>query len=280
MNTLEWQWTSSDGLNMFAKAWLPDVPPKAAIGLIHGLGEHIGRYEHVGATLTEAGYALLGFDHRGHGRSGGPRGHTPSYEALLDDISSFLKQIEERYPDRPCFLYGHSMGGNLVINYPLRRPSNLNGAVATAPFLELAFQPPAIKVKLGRLMNNLIPSFTQASGLETAALSRDPQVVQAYEQDPLVHDKISARLFVSLFDAGLYALDHAADFPLPMLLVHGTADRLTSAEASRRFGAAAPFYVTTELWDGWYHELHNELEKERFFRRLIAWLDEYSTARG
>ncbi len=280
MNTVEWEWTSSDGLTMYAKAWLPETPAKAAISLVHGLGEHIGRYEHVGAALTGAGFALLGFDHRGHGKSAGPRGHTPSYEALLDDIHTFLTQVEERYPDTPRFLYGHSMGGNLVINYPLRHPADLNGVIATAPFLRLAFQPPALKVALGRWMNNLLPGFTQTSGLETAALSRDPQVVEAYEKDPLVHDKISARLFVSLFDAGLYALEHAADFPIPMLLLHGTADRLTSAEASREFGARAPFYVTTELWDGWYHELHNEPEKERFFRRLIAWLEDYSTARG
>lgn len=273
MKTFEWEWTSFDGLKMYAKGWTPEKEPKAVICLIHGIGEHIGRYEHVGAAFVEAGYALLGFDHRGHGRSSGPRGHTPSYDALMDDMASFIQQARERYPGKPCFLYGHSMGGNLVMNYSLRRKPDLGGVIATDPFLKLAFAPPAIKVALGRFMNNIAPGFTQASGLETKALSRDPKVIDAYINDPLVHDKISARLFLGLLDGGQYAFDHASEFPLPMLLMHGTADRLTSAEASRQFGAAAPKFVTTELWEGWFHEIHNEPEKEKVLAKMIAWLD-------
>ncbi|MFZ5855330.1 MAG: alpha/beta hydrolase [Chloroflexota bacterium] len=273
MKTFEWEWTSFDGLKMYAKGWTPEKEPKAVICLIHGLGEHIGRYEHVGAAFAEAGYALLGFDHRGHGHSSGPRGHTPSYDALMDDIASFVQQARERYPGKPCFLYGHSMGGNLVMNYSLRRKPDLDGVIATDPLLKLAFAPPAIKVALGRFMNNIAPGFTQASGLETKALSRDPKVVNAYLNDPLVHDKISARLFLGLLDGGQYAFEHASEFPLPMLLMHGTADRLTSAEATRQFGAAAPKFVTTELWEGWFHEIHNELEKEKILAKMIAWLD-------
>lgn len=273
MKTFEWEWTSFDGLKMYAKGWTPEKEPKAVICLIHGLGEHIGRYEHIGAAFVEAGYALLGFDHRGHGRSSGSRGHTPSYDALMDDMASFIQQARERYPGKPCFLYGHSMGGNLVMNFSLRRKPDLGGVIATDPLLKLAFAPPAIKVALGRFMNNIAPGFTQASGLETKALSRDPKVVDAYINDPLVHDKISARLFLGLLDGGQYAFDHASEFPLPMLLMHGTADRLTSAEASRQFGAAAPKFVTTELWEGWFHEIHNELEKEKVLAKMIAWLD-------
>ena len=273
MKSFEWEWKSFDGLTMYSKGWAPEKDPKAVICLIHGIGEHVGRYEHVGAALSAAGYALLGLDHRGHGHSRGPRGHTPSYDAILDDMAAFIKQAKERYPGKPCFLYGHSMGGNLAINYILRRKPDLNGAIATDPFLKLAFAPPAIKVALGRFMNNIAPGFTQASGLETKALARDPQVVERYINDPLVHDKISARLFVGLFDAGQYAFDHAPEFPLPMLLMHGTADRLTSAEATRQFGAAAPRSVTTELWEGWFHEIHNEPEKEKIFATMIAWLD-------
>lgn len=273
MKTFEWEWKSFDGLGMYAKGWAPEKDPKAVVCLIHGLGEHIGRYEHVGAAFAEAGYAMLGFDLRGHGKSGGPRGHAPSYDALLDDMAAFIQQAKERYPARSCFLYGHSMGGNLVINYVLRRKSELGGVIATGPWLKLAFQPPAIKVALGRVMNNIAPGFTQASGLETAALSRDPKVVDAYVNDPLVHNRITARLFVGLFDAGQYAFDRPSEFPLPTLLMHGTMDRLTSAEASRQFGAAAPKSVTTELWEGWFHEIHNEPEKEKVFAKMVAWLD-------
>lgn len=273
MKTFEWEWTSFDGLKMYAKGWTPEKEPKGVICLIHGIGEHAGRYAHVGAALTAADYALLGFDHRGHGKSGGPRGHTPSYDALMDDMASFIQQARERYPGKPCFLYGHSMGGNLVINYALRRKPDLKGVIATDPFLRLAFAPPAIKVTLGRVMNNIAPGFTQTSGLETAALSHDQNVIDAYTRDSLVHDKISARLFVGLFDSGQYALDHASEFPLPMLLMHGTGDRLTSSDASRQFAESAPKYVTTEFWDGWFHEIHNEPEQAKVFAKMVDWLD-------
>jgi alpha-beta hydrolase superfamily lysophospholipase len=273
MKTFEWQWKSFDGLDMFARGWAPEKAPKAVVCLVHGLGEHIGRYEHVGAAFVAAGYALLGFDLRGHGKSGGARGHTPSYDAVLDDIAAFIKQAQERYPAKPCFLYGHSLGGNLVVNYALRRKPNLKGVIATGPWLKLAFQPPAFKVVLGRTMNKLAPGFSQASELDTAALSYDPKVVEAYINDPLVHDKISARLFVSTYDSGLYAFDHAAEFPLPLLLMHGADDRITSAEASRQFGAAAPKYVTTRLWEKCLHEIHNESVQGEVLKTMVAWLD-------
>jgi alpha-beta hydrolase superfamily lysophospholipase len=240
--------------------------------LLHGHGEHIGRYEHVAAALTEQGYALLGFDLRGHGKSAGPRGHTPSYEALMDDIAVFFDQIEARYPGLPRFSYGHSLGGSLVLNYALRRKPALRGVIATGPWLKLAFDPPASKVSLGKMMNNIFPGFTQSSGLETAALSHDPAVVKAYENDPLVHDKISARMFVSTYDSGLWALEHASEFPLPLLLMHGTGDRITSSEASKEFAAKAGDKVTLKLWDGWYHEIHNEPGKAEVFKVMTDWL--------
>jgi alpha-beta hydrolase superfamily lysophospholipase len=145
--------------------------------------------------------------------------------------------------------------------------------IATGPWLKLAFQPLAFKVALGRTMNKLAPGFSQASGLETAALSYDPKVVEAYVNDPLVHDKISARLFVSTYESGLYAFDHAVEFPLPLLLMHGADDRITSAEASRQFGASAPKFVTTRLWEKCLHEIHNEFLKAEVLKAMVAWLD-------
>lgn len=273
MKTTEWQFETRDGLKLFAQTWEPQGRPNAVLCLVHGHGEHVGRYAHVAAALTDAGYALTGFDLRGHGKSAGPRGHTPSYDALLDDLLLFEDHTAGRYPGLPRCLYGHSMGGNLVINYALRRRPDLSGVIATGPWLRLAFEPPAFKVRLGRMMNNLLPGFSQASGLETAALARDPAVVRAYENDPLVHDKISARLFVSTYEAGLWALEHAAEFPLPLLLMHGSADRLTSAEASRQFATAAGERVTFRLWEGCYHEIHNEPEQTEVFRAMVEWLN-------
>ncbi len=277
MDTFEWTWKSTDGLEMFARGWTPGARPKAAIALVHGHGEHSGRFEHVAAALTGAGYALLGFDLRGHGRSGGSRGHTPSYDALLDDIAVFLAQVQKRFPGLP-FLYGHSLGGNLVLNYALRRKPDLRGVIATSPWLKLSFQPPAAQLVLARMMNGIAPGFTQNSGLNVNGLSHDRAVVDAYVNDPLVHEKISARLYLSMHESGLWALEHAYDFTLPLLLMHGSADPITSAEASREFAARAGKTAELKIWDGMFHETHNEPQKAQVLQAMRDWLDAHTPA--
>ena len=272
MKTREWGWESMDGLEMFAQSWEPDEAPRAVVCLVHGLGEYSGRYAHVGRAFVEAGFILTGFDVRGHGKSGGPRGHTPSYDALMDDIDVFVHLVAGRYPGLPRFLYGHSMGGNFVINFALRCRPEVVGVIATGPWLKLAFQPASSKVTLGKIMNNILPGFSQASGLDTRALSHDPEIVKAYENDSLVHDKISARMFLNVFESGLWALDHAAEFPLPLLLMHGGADSITSPDASRQFAASAGDKVTLRIWDGLYHEIHNEPEQDEVFAVMVDWM--------
>jgi len=274
MNT-ESKTSIKDDINFYIQGWEPEGTPKAIVCLVHGLGEHTGRYEHVGKALNKAGYALFGFDLRGHGQSGGPRGHSPSYDTLMDDIDGFVSMLREKYTDRPLFIYGHSLGGNQIINYALRRHPKIAGIIATGPWLKLVFEPPAIKVALGRFMNNIFPTFVQSSGLDTKGLSHDPEVVRLYDNDPLVHDRISARLFVGVYDAGLWALDHAAELSLPLLLMHGGADPITSAEASRQFANKAGDNVTLRIWDGMYHEIHNESEQADVFKFMIEWLDKH-----
>lgn len=275
MEISEWSWTSPDGLTMASRQWAPAGTPKATVALVHGLGEHIGRYEHVGAAFAEHGYALLGFDLRGHGRSGGPRGHTPTYEALMGDITAFLAQVQARLPGLPRFLYGHSLGGNFVINYGLRCPADLRGIIATAPWLELSFQPPAAQVRLARIMNRLAPAFSQNNGLKTSGLSHDQAVVSAYDHDPLVHEKITARLFLSTYESGLWAMQHAAEFPLPLLLMHGSDDPITSPKASQAFAEKAGDKVTFKSWPGLFHEIHNEAAQADVFKTMLTWLDQH-----
>jgi alpha-beta hydrolase superfamily lysophospholipase len=240
---------------------------------VHGLGEHTGRYAPVGRIFADSGFALLGFDQRGHGLSDGPRGHAPSYEALLDDVSGFLEQVKDRHAGAPIFLYGHSLGGNLVLNFALRRNPELQGVIATAPWLRAANPPPTAKVALARALNHIAPAITQKWGLETAALSHDAGIVEAYDVDPLVHGRISVRLFVTVAEAGEWALEHAESFPLPLLLMHGTADRVTSAWASQEFAARAGTKATWRGWNGLYHELHNEAARTRVLGVMIRWMD-------
>ena len=272
MQHFEFEWQTEDRLQLYAQGWQPEAEPKGVVCLVHGLGEHSGRYGHLAAFLSQAGYALLTFDLRGHGKSEGQRGHTPSYEALLDDISHLLAEAAKRYPERPRFLYGHSLGGNLVINYAMRRRPQLAGVIATGPLLRPGFEPPAWKLTLGKIMYSLWPTLSMSNELDRQDLSRDPEVVRAYNDDPFVHDRVSARLAMDMLQADLWALEQAAEFPLPLLLMHGSADRLTSAQASREFAAQAGHRCTLKIWDGFYHEIHNEPEQGQVFECLLEWL--------
>jgi acylglycerol lipase len=273
MAPTELHWKSRDGLEIYALDWPASVKPKAVICLVHGYGEHINRYHHVAAALNAACYSMLGMDLRGHGQSQGPRGHTPSYDALMDDIEDLLAQAAQRYPNTPQILYGHSMGGNLVTNFILRRNNNLACAVITGPWFKLAFQPPASQVVLGQIMNRVAPGFTQTSPLNASNLSHDTDIVKSYETDPLVHAKISARLFVVIYESGLWALDHASELSIPVLQMHGAADPITSVDASREFAQKAGQKVTFVSWEGLYHEIHNEPQKDEVIKTTVTWLD-------
>ena len=273
MKRTEFKFKTFDGLQLFGQSWQPEDRPRAVVCLVHGMGEHSGRYAHVADALIQAGYILFTFDIRGHGKSSGLRGHTPSYEALMKDISSLLEVANKQFPQLSSFLYGHSLGGNLVLNYILRRQSHLKGVIATDPWLRLAFEPPRFKIILAQITNYIWPSFSQKNGLDTKVLSHDPEVVYAYENDPLVHDHISARMFISIYQAGQWALEHASELPIPLLLMHGGDDKLSSVEASREFADKITKNCTLKIWDGLYHEIHNEPEKEEVFKFLIDWLD-------
>jgi alpha-beta hydrolase superfamily lysophospholipase len=243
------------------------------ICLVHGLGEHIGRYDHVGAALTGAGYTLLGSDLRGHGKSGGPRGHSPSLEAFLSDIDSLIQQARDRYPGRPCFLYGHSLGGLLALAYVKARKPALAGVVVTGAGLRSPLQEQKFKVLLARILGSLMPTLTLPSGLDPQTISRDPQVVEAYVRDPLVHDRTTTGFGKAALQAVDGAFAGAADFRLPLLIMHGSADRLTYPAGSEEFARLVPGGAALKLWEGLYHEIHNEPEQAEVLKFMIGWLD-------
>ena len=278
MKHFEWTWYTADKTRLYAQSWQPDGTAVGVVCLVHGLGEHSSRYAHVAAALSEAGYVTLAFDQRGHGKSQGARGDAATYDEQMDDIKRLLAEGGERYPALPRFLYGHSMGGNLVLNYALRRRTQLQGVIATGPWLRAAFDPPAWRVRAGRVLHKVRPALPQPSGIDVTAVSRDPAVVQAYQDNPLIHDKISLRVYFSCFDAGLWALERAAEFSLPLLLMHGGADRLTSAAASREFAAKIKDGCTYKEWYGLFHETHNEPEQQQVFAYMIDWLNKHSTS--
>jgi alpha-beta hydrolase superfamily lysophospholipase len=226
----------------------------------------------VAEALNDAGFSVVAFDHRGHGRSGGKRGHTPSYDQLLSDVDMLLAHARTVAQGGKVFLYGHSMGGNVVLNHALRRKSDVAGVIASSPWLRLAFEPPKFEVTLAGIFRNLLPGFVQGTKLDASAISRDKAVVDAYIKDPLVHDRISVSFFLGTYEAGLWALAHAAEQKKPLYIFHGTADRLTSHDASRQFANLAKGDVKWQSWDGLFHECHNEPEKALVIAAIADWI--------
>jgi len=274
MKTFEWEWASFDGLKMYAKGWTPEKEPKAAICLIHGLGEHIGRYEHVGAAFAEAGYALLGFDLRGHGKSGGPRGHTPSAEAFFKDIEAFVQDAAKRYPSAPRFIYGHSLGGLLTLSYAVTHKVDVKGLIVSSAGLRTAIHDQKAKLMLAKVLGSLAPTITLTSDLDTAALSRDPQVVKHYVNDPLVHNKITTGFGKAGLVITNLAFQNASKLAVPLLLVYCSGDTIAFPRGSEEFARLAPQnLVTLKRFEGLYHEPHNEPEKAEVLKTYIQWLD-------
>lgn len=275
MNHFEWNWTQQ-GETFFAQGWNP-AQTKGVVCIVHGFNEHSTRYTHVAEWLCKAGYAVLTYDEFGHGKTTGKRGHVPSYDAFLDSVKIILDEAETRFPGVKKYLWGHSMGGNIATNYILRRQPSLAGAIATGPLFKLGFEPPAFKVFLAKMMVNIYPAFTEKAELDSEGISRDKEEVRKYNADPFNHGKITAGTFLGFFEAGKWALAHATDLKIPMLVMHGTADRLTSPEGSKEFAESVPGnLVTLKLWEGFYHELHNEPEPDR--SEVLAYITNWLNA--
>jgi alpha-beta hydrolase superfamily lysophospholipase len=277
MKHLEFAFSAADTLQLFGQSWEPidnSQPPRALVCLVHGFGEHSGRYAHVAQMMTDAGFIVIAMDQRGHGRSQGKRGYTPEYDQSLQDIGTFIAESQRRFPNLPTFLYGHSMGGNMVLGYTLfKKPQTLHGVISTSPWLRLTTPPPSIQITGSKLISKLIPTFTITNEFEPLVLTHDPAVDEAYNSDPHNHGQISAKLFLGVTENGEEIIRRASEFPLPLLLVHGTADPVTSHTASTEFAAAAPRATTTfKEWDGLYHETHNEPEQEEVISYTVQWL--------
>ena len=268
--------TSRDGTELFFQHWAPEGDAKAVICLVHGLGEHSGRYAHVADTYNAAGYAVIAFDTRGHGRSPGGRGNTP-FEPTMDDIAALIARGAELYPGKPQFLYGHSLGGLLVLTYCLRRKPSLTGVVGTSSGLASPLLEQKLKIGAAKVLGSLLPSVTIPTGLDVNLISRDPEVVKAYVADPLTHDKATLALGRDGAVGAERALAEAGQFTLPLLLVHGTADEIAYAKGSEEFASKVTSEHELKLYEGLYHETHNEPEKATVLADIVAWLDAHVT---
>lgn len=261
----------TSGCEVFGVHTKPETV-KGVVVLVHGFGEHHGRYlEHVIPMLLKASLAVVTYDNVGHGKSSGKRGHCPSYEALMDILKGTIEKAEAFYPDVPLFLYGHSMGGNLVLNYAMRKPNHISAIVATSPYLRLAFQPPKWKITIGKFLLKYSPSLTMPSGLDPTGISRIPEEVEKYTNDSLVHDKVSPMFSFPIIEAGAWAIENANQLKVDTLLLHGTADPIIDYTATKEFHQNANS-TTLKLFEGGYHELHYDLCKDEMLETISDWL--------
>ncbi len=273
MAIAQFHWTASDNLVIKGFEW-PKARAKAVLCLVHGMGEHVNRYDELAQYFNKKDIAVIGFDHRGHGQSDGPRGHVRDYDVLLESVDTLLDEADKRYPDVPKIVYGHSMGGNVACNHALRNKGRVNAYVLSAPWLKLAFDPPAVKLFVGKIMRKLYPRFVEKTKLDATLLSHIPERVKKYQDDPLVHDSASTSFFFSCKEAAEWALENANKLRTPMLIMHGADDKVTSVEGSKEFAQAAKEWVTFKRWDGLYHEIHNEEERFEVFDFSYEWLQQ------
>jgi len=274
-------YASFDGIKLSGYLWEPQEKPKALINLVHGFGEYSERYNFWAMRFVEKGYVVHAIDNRGHGKSEGKRGHVNKHDEFLNDIDVLVKESNVLYPDLPQFIYGHSLGGNIVTNYILKRNHDFKGAILSSPWFKLSFNPSALTIFFARILQKVYPKFTQLSKLDVKGISHDPQVIDAYIKDPLIHEKISARMFFEIYNAGLWALANSGKLTIPVLIQHGTGDNITSYKASKEFFKNAKEKgkdIEYKEWVELYHELHNEKEKDDIFEFIYNWIEKKLSA--
>ena len=272
MRTEDHSFTTNDGLKIYAKHWGIDAP-KALICLVHGLFEHCNRYDKYARSFNENGYAVLGYDRRGHGHSEGKRGHTPSFEAYLQEVDQLINLGKKLYANVPIILYGHSQGGNIVLNYIIDRKPKVKLVIATSPWIILANNPPAILLSLLGLLNRLLPTFNAPNDLDAKAISSIESEVKKYVEDPMVHRAVTFRTGAEMLKSANKLLNFNGDFPVPLLLMHGDSDRVVAPESSIGFAERAKGNIELKIWEGQFHEIHNDTKSKEMFEHAVEWLN-------
>jgi alpha-beta hydrolase superfamily lysophospholipase len=272
MKQREGTFNSLGNLDLYYQSWQPELAIKGVVAIVHGLGGHSGQFSGAAAALVAQGYAVYALDLRGHGRSPGQRGHINTWREFRADIAAFLALIE---PSCACFLWGHSLGGTIALDYALRSPHTLQGLILTAPALsQISLSP--VKLTVGKLLSRTWPRFSLKLGIPRELCAQDTRICAAYAQDPLRHEYGSARLATEFFATVAWIHAHAAQLNLPLLLMHGSADRVTLPAGSRAF-----FAQVTEADKKYYeypdnlHDLHVDVSAPTMFADLRSWLDQH-----
>ncbi|MDD3852956.1 MAG: lysophospholipase [Syntrophomonadaceae bacterium] len=263
-----------DNITLHYKRWEVE-PKKACIVIAHGIGEHSGRYQNLINYMHGSQVAFYALDHRGHGKSGGSRGHINSFNDYVQDLKTFIDMIHSLNPSQPVILLGHSMGGVIACHFALNYPQDIAGLILSSAGLKPMVDIPAWKSMLGKLLSKIFPAFSMPNGLDASLLSHDPQVISDYLVDPLNHDLVSARWFTEFISAGEQGLNRAGELSMPLLVIHGGQDRIVDPQGSKiLYDKAASSDKTIHILEGLYHETMNELPEDRqlVIKTIADWI--------
>lgn len=274
MHHTEGSFDGPRGLTIAYQGWRPEAEAKAVLIIVHGLAEHSGRYRNVVDHLVPRGYAVYGFDLPGHGTSTGTRVYVERFDDFDDTLTAFRRLVRDRHPEAPLFLLGHSMGGLIAAHHLLDQQQGLQGVVLSGPAVGIEHGSPPLTALLARIASRLAPR-AGVYGVDPGGISKDPAVVEAYVNDPLVHrGKASARLVAEMLRASKRVSDAAAAIRLPLVAVHGADDRLVEADRTRRlFERLGSDDKTLHVYDGLHHEVFNEPERGRVLADVERWLE-------
>ena len=261
--------------SVYYQYWIPDQDIRAVVLLVHGAGEHSDRYIEVAERFCAAGYAVAALDHIGHGRSDGQYGHMDSFDHHLETLELFRQQVAERFPDLPMMLIGHSMGGLISTCYLLRHQQRFVACALSGPAIKSDLEPGFLQLATIRLLSWLVPRLGVLQ-LDAEGVSRDPAVVKAYIEDPLVnHGKMSAGFVSELFKAMNEVQERAAEITLPLLVMHGEKDSMASPAGARfLYEAVSSADKQLKLYPELYHEILNEPERDQVIGDLLAWCEQ------
>ncbi|WP_062990302.1 alpha/beta hydrolase [Nocardia anaemiae] len=254
------------------RAWLPDTTARAVIVLVHGVAEHSGRYTHVGKRLADNGFAVYALDHLGHGKSAGNNANIGSMAASADNVAEMLKIASREHPDVPRFLLAHSMGSLITLYLAVRAPIDVDGIVLSAPPLDIAVGNPLQRL-LGPLLSRVAPNIGVLK-LDSSMISRDPEVVRAYDNDPLVfRGKLPARTGMEMLNATEFVKSRLDKLTVPLLVLHGTADAIAAPSSTDLIERGAGSKDLTVIrYEGLYHEVFNEPEQDKVLSDVLEWL--------
>ena len=273
MQHTEGKFTGRNNFSLYRQAWLPDAAPKAILLVVHGIAEHSGRYTNLVNYFVPKGYAVYSFDLRGHGKSDGKRSYVERFSYYLDDLQTFFNLVRTENPNTKTFMVGHSMGSTIAIDYALQYPGELQGLIISGTTLKLGSSISKASILTAKILSVILPKMG-VSALDPGGISRDPAVVAAYVNDSLNYTgKLSARFGVELLKTMQMLRSRLSEISLPLLIMQGSQDRISDPSSSKLlFDGVSSKDKTMKIYEGFYHEIFNDPERQQVFSDIEAWL--------